>query len=375
MNTEIVEQTKEQLTKESRTKSILFIIGGALIALVIAVIAVVVLMRALPGGDTEATLESVKPHTVSDTNWSIDATPEARHLVTPDALVVLTDDTVTLLSSSDATRVATLEDVRDASAATAFDGGVIVFTDDAIWTWTREATEFTKRDISTGTHVRVLGDTAFTISDDRTKINVVEHDATLTEVTPPKEGAVPLTAVGDTIMWVTAGDNSIIQQRGSDTVSEANLEAPADATGVLRRLGATDAFAYVVWEAGEVELLAIHDVKTGTVHALTEVTDAAEQTWRLSTDRSLAYFGGVLIDTVKGEMSLLGQSVTEPTALKKSFSGLMAGEELITFSLSGVSVLSADVTRVIGQFENGLYLIEVGNELHAVEAPPYRDLS
>ncbi|MDA3146502.1 hypothetical protein JSO19_03815 [Leucobacter sp. UCMA 4100] len=375
MNTEIVEQTKEQLTKESRTKSILFIIGGALIALVIAVIAVVVFMRALPGGDIEATPETVKPHIVSDTNWSIDATPGARHVVTPDALVVLTDDTVTLLSSSDATHVATLEDARGASAATAFDGGVIVFNDDAIWTWIREATEFTKRDIPTGTHVRVLGDTAFTISDDRTKINVVEHDATLTEVTPPKEGAVPLTSVGDTIMWVTAGDNSIITQRGSETVSETKLVAPADATGVLRRLAATDAFAYVVWEAGEVELLAIHDVMTGALHAVTEVVDAAEQTWRLSTDRSLAYFASVLIDTNKGEMSLLTSEIADPVALQKSFSGHTTETEILTFSPSGASVLSGDVTQVLGQFANGLYLIEKGSQLHALETLPYRDLS
>ncbi|WP_217132338.1 hypothetical protein [Leucobacter chinensis] len=375
MNTEIVEQSKEQLTKESRTKSILFIMGGALIALVVAVIAVVVLMRALPGGDKEATPETVKPHIVNDTTWSIDATPEARHLVTPDALVVVTGDTVTLLSSSDATQVATLEDARDASAATAFNGGVIVFTDDAIWTWTREATKFTKRDIPTGTHVRVLGDTAFTISDDRTKINVVEHDATLTEVAPPKEGAVPLTAVGDTIMWVTAGDNSIITQRGSETVSETKLEAPTDATGVLRRLAATDAFAYVVWEAGEVELLAIHDVKTGAVHAVTEVVDAAEQTWRLSADRSLAYFAGVLIDTNKGEMSLLTSAIADPVALKKSFSGHTTETEILTFSPSGASVLSGDVTQVLGQFANGLYLIEKGSQLQALETLPYRDLS
>jgi len=188
---------------------------------------------------------------------------------------------------------------------------LFVIDGDTLATWTRDSDSDRTSVASWATvslpkdaTLMLRGDTLYVATTVGSDYDRVAADGTLSPVTVPTDGAVPVATTGDTITWGTNRGDVHLTSIDGDTDRDVSLVAPGDDATITRWVGGDTNHVYVAWDTGGTTTLAVHSLKTGktvATHALKgDTRDATTLTLR---DGSATALGTLIINTTTGAIT------------------------------------------------------------------------
>lgn len=185
---------------------------------------------------------------------------------------------------------------------------------DAAYLWTDDTGDdagWRHVDVPGDATLTIRGDAALAVTTVGASYQLINNDATLSPLPVPTEGAVPVAATGDTIIWGTNARVAHVTDRDGKVQGKATVSPPSKAATIDRWVGGDATHVYVLWEQEDTLTLAVHDTATGEATATYLISEAERDATPITTrDGATVAFATLLINTTTGDITKTETTIT-----------------------------------------------------------------